>query len=145
GKLAAERALEPDAGIWEYRGRTRAHTFSAAMCWAAVHRLGHIAIKVDEHEEGRHWLTLAEDLKAKILSQAWNKQGEHFAGSLGGSELDAALLLMPEIGIVRYDDPRFQQTLGALERGLLRGGLMMRYTDADDFGEPETAFLICTF
>lgn len=145
GTLAVEGALEPDAGIWEYRGRTRAHTFSAAMCWAAVHRLGYIAIKVGEKEEGAHWLALADDLQAKILAQAWNEQGKHFAGSLGGSELDAALLLMPEIGIVRYDDPRFCQTLEALERGLLRDGLMMRYTDADDFGEPETAFLICTF
>jgi GH15 family glucan-1,4-alpha-glucosidase len=145
GTLAAESALEPDAGIWEYRGRTRAHTFSAAMCWAAIHRLGYIAIKVGEKEEGAHWLALADDLQAKILAQAWNAKGNHFAGSLGGSELDAALLLMPEIGIVRYDDPRFCQTLEALERGLLRDGLMMRYTDADDFGEPETAFIICTF
>jgi GH15 family glucan-1,4-alpha-glucosidase len=145
GKLAAEGALEPDAGIWEYRGRIRAHTFSAAMCWAAIHRLGHIAIKVGERKEGAYWLALADNLKEKILSQAWNASGNHFAGSFGGSELDAALLLMPEIGIVRHDDPRFVQTLAALERGLLRDGLMMRYTDADDFGEPESAFIICTF
>jgi GH15 family glucan-1,4-alpha-glucosidase len=145
GKLAAEGALEPDAGIWEYRGRTRAHTFSAAMCWAAIHRLGHIAIKVGERKEGANWLALADNLKEKILSQAWNASGNHFAGSFGGSELDAALLLMPEIGIVRHDDPRFVQTLAAIERGLLRDGLMMRYTDADDFGEPESAFIICTF
>ena len=61
------------------------------------------------------------------------------------ANLTQRCLLMPEIGIVRYDDPRFCQTLAALERGLLRDGLMMRYTDADDFGEPETAFIICTF
>jgi GH15 family glucan-1,4-alpha-glucosidase len=145
GKLAAQSAVEPDAGIWEYRGRTSAHTFSAAMCWAAIHRLGHIANKVGEAEEGRKWLATADELRTKILDQAWNATGNHFAGSLGGSELDAVLLLMPEIGIVRYDDPRFTQTLAALEKRLLRDGLMMRYTHADDFGEPETAFVVCTF
>ena len=31
---APNLALEPDAGIWEYRGRARVHTHSASMCWA---------------------------------------------------------------------------------------------------------------
>ena len=32
-KRPPQLALEPDAGIWEYRGRKRIHTHSAAMCW----------------------------------------------------------------------------------------------------------------
>jgi GH15 family glucan-1,4-alpha-glucosidase len=145
GRRAAEAALEPDAGIWEYRGRTRVHTFSAAMCWAAVHRLGHIALKIGEADEGRQWLDTARELRETILARAWNAERGHFGGSFGGAELDAALLLMPEIGIVAHDDPRFRGTLDAIERGLLRNGLMMRYIEPDDFGEPETAFLVCTF
>ena len=43
GEKAAKLALEPDAGIWEYRGRTRVHTHSAAMCWAGCQRLAAIA------------------------------------------------------------------------------------------------------
>ena len=43
GELAFETALKPDAGIWEYRGRERIHTYSAALCWAACDRLGQIA------------------------------------------------------------------------------------------------------
>ena len=47
-KLAAEMPAElalakPDAGIWEYRGRARIHTHSAAMCWAGLSRAGAIA------------------------------------------------------------------------------------------------------
>ena len=36
GEKAAQLALEPDNGIWEYRGRRRIHTHSAAMCWAGL-------------------------------------------------------------------------------------------------------------
>ena len=43
GNEAQRAALTPDAGLWEYREREEVHTFSAAMCWAAQHRLGMIA------------------------------------------------------------------------------------------------------
>jgi len=39
GEMAAKLAFEPDAGIWEYRGRKRIHTHSASMCWAGCQRL----------------------------------------------------------------------------------------------------------
>jgi GH15 family glucan-1,4-alpha-glucosidase len=145
GMMAKTTSLEADAGIWEYRGRTRAHTFSAVMCWAALERLGRIAHRVGETADGEEWFKAAAELKERILEGAWNKGGGYFSGSLGGSELDAALLLMPEIGIISYDDPRFQKTLAAIEKHLLVNGLMMRYAEADDFGMPETAFLVCTF
>ena len=42
-----ERAVavydQPDAGIWEFRGRLARHTFSSVMCWAACDRLAKIA------------------------------------------------------------------------------------------------------
>lgn len=145
GHMAKATSLEADAGIWEYRGRTRAHTFSAVMCWAALERLGRIAHRVEETADAEEWHKAARDLKQRILEGAWNEAGQYYSGSLGGSELDAALLLMPEIGIISYDDPRFQKTLAAIEQRLLVDGLMMRYAEEDDFGKPETAFLVCTF
>lgn len=144
GMMARSTSLEADAGIWEYRGRTRAHTFSAVMCWAALERLGRIAHRIEEIDDGNEWYEAAAELKQRILDGAWNGAGGYFSGSLGGSELDAALLLMPEIGIIGYDDPRFQATLAAIEKHLLVDGLMMRYAEEDDFGKPETAFLVCT-
>jgi GH15 family glucan-1,4-alpha-glucosidase len=145
GLVAEAVALEPDAGIWEYRGRSRPHTFSAMMCWAAVHRLGLIAGKVGEAEDAVQWMAKAAALRDKIIAAAWHEEGQYFAGSLSGSEVDAALLLMPEIGMVSHGDPRFLSTLRVMEERLLRNGLMMRYTDADDFGTPQTAFLVCSF
>ena len=41
GELAFDTALEPDAGIWEYRGRERVHTYSsAALCWGGLRSAG---------------------------------------------------------------------------------------------------------
>jgi len=40
GLKAVQLAFTPDAGIWEYRGRTHIHTYSAAMCWGGVQPLG---------------------------------------------------------------------------------------------------------
>src|SRR4029077_21261299 len=46
GNRPAKKSLEPDAGIWEYRGRQRVHTHSAAMCWAGCSRLAAIAMRL---------------------------------------------------------------------------------------------------
>ena len=53
------------------------------------------------------------------------------------------MLLLPELGLIEADDPRFVSTVDAIERELLREQHVMRYANADDFGLPETAFLIC--
>ena len=55
------------------------------------------------------------------------------------------MLLLNELGAVGADDPRFVSTVEAMERELKFGMNVMRYTNADDFGLPETAFLICRF
>ena len=105
----------------------------------------HSAPRRGDLEDGNEWHKAAAELKERILEGAWNGAGGYFSGSLGGGELDAALLLMPEVGIIGYDDPRFQKTLAAIEQHLLVDGLMMRYAEEDDFGKPESAFLVCTF
>jgi len=47
GERAKDLAFTPEAGIWEYRGRTRVHTYSASMCWAGCSRLASIASHLD--------------------------------------------------------------------------------------------------
>src|SRR5216683_8157443 len=68
-----------------------------------------------------------------------------FTAAIGVDELDASVLLLPEIGLVEAGDPRFVSTVDAIERELLRGKHVMRYACEDDFGVPESAFLICRF
>ncbi|MDK9695433.1 MAG: glycoside hydrolase family 15 protein [Siculibacillus sp.] len=144
GLCALRHALTPDAGIWEYRGRTRIHTHSAAMCWAACDRLARIAAALDLAAAAKHWRDAADDLRETILSRAWNEAG-WFAGSLDGDELDASVLLLHEIGIVEARDPRFVATVERIGADLGEDGLLLRYRAADDFGVPTVAFTICTF
>lgn len=145
GTRAARLALVPDAGIWEYRGRTRVHTHSAAMCWAGVNRLGAIAQRLGRADRAAHWNGVADPILASLLEQAWNSKRQAFTAAFGSDDLDASVLLLPELGLVEMDDPRFVSTVAAMERELLREKHMMRYAAEDDFGMPITAFLICRF
>jgi GH15 family glucan-1,4-alpha-glucosidase len=144
-----ERALavhdRADAGPWEFRGFERVHTFSAAMCWAGVDRLARIGRRLGLDARADRWRGEANRLRAHILDRAYNPAVGSFTSSYGGTDLDATALLLPELGLVEANDPRFAATLAAIERDLKVGDWMYRYRHHDDFGQPETAFTICAF
>lgn len=145
GAKAQQFAFEPDAGIWEYRGRQRIHTHSAAMCWAGCHRLAAIASHLGLVDRATHWNEAADTIKDTLLERAWNPKRNAFTAAFGSDDLDASVLLLPDLGLIEPDDPRFVGTVTAMERELVREKHVMRYAGADDFGVPETAFLICRF
>jgi GH15 family glucan-1,4-alpha-glucosidase len=145
GERAKRKALEPDAGIWEYRGRQRVHTHSAAMCWAGCQRLSAIAKRIGLDERAKYWDTVAQPIHTALLDQAWNEKRGAFTAAFGSDDLDASVLLLPDLGVIEVDDPRFVSTVAAMERELVREKHVMRYANADDFGLPVTAFLICRF
>jgi GH15 family glucan-1,4-alpha-glucosidase len=145
GERAASKALEPDAGIWEYRGRQRVHTHSAAMCWAGCQRLSAIAARLGLKDRAAYWNAVAEPIHAALIEGAWNEKRGAFTAAFGSDDLDASVLLLPDLGVVEAKDPRFVSTVAAMERELVREKHVMRYASADDFGLPVTAFLICRF
>jgi len=59
--------------------------------------------------------------------------------------MDASVLLLPELGLIDSADPRFVSTVAAIEQDLVRGRHVLRYCAADDFGLPESEFLVCRF
>lgn len=144
GETAARVALEPDAGIWEFRGRARVHSFSAAMCWAALSRLALIASAIGREDEAAGWSARAAGLRAQIMARIVTPEG-WLSGVLDQPVCDASVLILPEIGFIAADSPEFLATLDMVQARLVSGGFVMRYEDADDFGKPETAFLLCSF
>jgi GH15 family glucan-1,4-alpha-glucosidase len=145
GHQARRLYLEPDAGIWEYRGRERVHTHSATMCWVACDRLARIAKLLGISDRADFWRQWADRIRSEILTRAWSEKRGAFTGAFDHTELDASVLLLAELGLVAPEDPRFIKTCDTIGQELMRNGLMLRYAAEDDFGLPESAFLACQF
>ena len=144
GDRAVLHYADPDAGLWELRGNKRIHTFSSLMCWAACDRLARIAGQLGLSERHRYWADHAAKIHQTICARAWNPQLKAFASTFEGDRLDASLLLVAELQFLPASDIRFQQTVRAIETKLRRGDFLLRYDEHDDFGFPETAFVVCT-
>ena len=145
GERAHALFEQPDAGLWEFRGRVEVHTYSAVMCWAACDRLAKIAAQLQLVERGRFWRERADRLHARISELAFDAGRGSFVEGTQSGRMDAVLLLLADLGFVRADDPRFAATVDAVGRELARGDGMLRYVAPDDFGVPATSFTICTF
>ena len=145
GEKAFELHDQPDAGIWEYRGRTDVHTFSTLMCWAACDRLGRIASHIGLIDRAAGWFEKAGRIRQVIETRAWNEKIGAFTATLDGEMLDASVLLMAELDFLPASDERLQRSVRVIAEGLRRGDFLLRYAHADDFGMPETAFVVCSF
>ena len=136
---------QTDAGLWEFRTIARVHTYSSMMCWAACDRLAKAADQLRLHDRAEVWRERAGVIRARIEKEAFVPEEGRFAASFGGTELDASLLQMVELGFLDPLDPRQVATFDAIEKDLKKGPYLFRYVEPDDFGEPETAFNFCTF
>jgi GH15 family glucan-1,4-alpha-glucosidase len=140
------RLDEPDAGPWEFRGRTRLHSFTVLMHWAGAQR----AVEVAEALSAEELAEKARDLErraAELLeTRCWNDEVGGLTQVAGEPQLDAALLLAVHLGFLTPDDPRAHSHVDAIRDALsLDGGLLRRYASPDDFGVPEAAFTVCSF
>jgi GH15 family glucan-1,4-alpha-glucosidase len=145
GEQAYAVYATPDASMWELRTRERVHTTSVLMCWATCDRLARIANRMMRPERALVWQARADEIRAAIETRAWDAGRNSYMDSFGGSDVEAGLLLMAEVGFLPAADPRFVGTVQQIERHLRRGRHLFRYAAADDFGLPTTAFNICTF
>lgn len=135
----------PDAGIWEFRGRTQVHTHSSLMCWAACDRLARIARQLGLLERAAYWHERAAHIHRTISERAWNPKLNSFVATFGGDDLDASLLLIHEVGFLPADDPRFVATVEAVKERLVEGPHVYRYRSQDDFGAPSHPFVVCSY
>jgi GH15 family glucan-1,4-alpha-glucosidase len=83
-------------------------------------------------------------LRQEVLQRGTTQEG-WLSGVLDHDMLDASSLVLPEIGLLGSDDPRFHATIEVAGKRLMKNGFLMRYRESDDFGKPSNAFLLCTF
>jgi GH15 family glucan-1,4-alpha-glucosidase len=145
GELAREVYDKPDAGLWELRNSARVHTFSSVMCWVACDRLSRIAAHIGLADRAAYWRKHADGIHRVICERSFDATRNTFVECFDGKDMDASLLLLKEMDFLAADDPRFAGTVAMVEKELKHGDLIYRYRKEDDFGRPETAFLVCTF
>jgi pentatricopeptide repeat protein len=145
GERAFQLHDQPDASLWEFRGRANVHTYSAVMCWAACDRLGNAAARLGLDDRADFWNQRAAQVRRTIDQRAWNQTLGRYAATFEGDELDASLLQLVDLRFIEATDPRNVATVAAIEAGLRKGSYLLRYAIPDDFGAPQTAFNICTF
>jgi GH15 family glucan-1,4-alpha-glucosidase len=138
----------PDEGIWEVRGPRRHFTHSKVMAWVAFDR----SIKAVEcHGMAgplEEWRTLRARIHADICAKGFDAGKNSFVQYYGGEGVDAALLLIPQVGFLPPEDSRVRGTVAAIERELTQDGLILRYRTAENVdGLPpgEGCFLACSF
>ncbi|HEX2154469.1 MAG TPA: glycoside hydrolase family 15 protein [Acidimicrobiia bacterium] len=138
-----------DHGLWEVRGEPRPFTHSRVMSWVAFDR----AVKTVERSrlEGPvdRWAAARDEIRREVLEKAFDAERNTFTQSYGSSGVDAALLLLPQVGFIEPDDPRTVGTIDAvIEELSVDDALILRYrVDRSDDGleGEEGAFLICSF
>src|SRR5262249_25114139 len=96
----------------------------------------------------RRWKKTREEIRAAVEENGYEKKRGIFTQAFGSSALDSALLLLPTVDFVAWDDPRMIRTVDAIRAELEEGGMLLRYqrsrTD-DGLNGREGAFLACTF
>jgi GH15 family glucan-1,4-alpha-glucosidase len=140
---ACERWKEPDRGIWEWRGEPRHFVHSKALAWSAIDRGIRIA-RDTGREVPERWPAAREEVREAILSRGYEERRGTFVGAFDAEDLDAALLRLPAVGFLDWDDERMVGTTDAIQKRLDLDGLLRRY-DVDDGMAPEGAFLPCSF
>ena len=144
---------QPDEGIWEIRGPRRHFTHSKVMAWVGMDRairgveelgLAGIVGQVDR------WRRVRSDIHEEVCRRGYDSERNTFVQHYDGTELDAALLMMPLVGFLPPRDPRVAGTVDAVQDELSEDGLLLRYrthgvSAVDGLPPGEGAFLPCSF
>jgi GH15 family glucan-1,4-alpha-glucosidase len=140
---------QPDEGIWEVRGPRRHFVHSKVLAWVAVDR----AVKAVELAglDGPldRWRALRREIHQEVCREGYDAERNTFVQAYGSRQLDASLLMIPQVGFLPARDARVRGTVEAIQRELVHDGLVLRYStgdgDVDGLPPREGAFLACSF
>ncbi len=144
----AQHWEQPDNGLWEVRGPMRHFTHSRVMVWVAFDRAITAAEEHDLPGDVDRWRDIRDRVRAEVLEKGYNEEAGTFTQHYDTTEVDASLLVLPLVGFLPADDERITGTIAAVERDLLRDGLVLRYRTAagiDGLPGDEHPFLACSF
>ena len=136
---------EPDAGLWEFRNVKQVHTYTLLFHWAGSKAAARIGKIMTDGE----LVTKAEKIAlaaADRIEKSYDPERQVYTQAMNSANLDASAL---KLVTMNYLDPKSEKALRhirTLEDKLKTPeGLFYRYVHPDDFGKPETTFLVCAF
>lgn len=144
-EAAIEKYRLPDRGIWEIRSTPRHFVHSKVMCWAAVDGGIALAEKYSLAAPLERWRAERDEIRRGIETHGVDHRRGIFVQSYGSEQVDAALLLLPGVDFVRFEDERMLRTADVICKELASDGLILRYKSEDGLHGPEGVFLACTF
>ncbi|MFL5822888.1 MAG: glycoside hydrolase family 15 protein [Solirubrobacteraceae bacterium] len=143
---AAEQWSSPDNGIWEWPGKPQHFVHSKVMCWAALDRGLRLAEECMRRAPTRRWKRARDQIRRAVERRGFDRKRGVFVQAFDRTEVDAALLLLPMVEFVAWDDERMVRTVAAIREDLDAGdGLLYRYRRRDGLRGKEGAFLCCSF
>ncbi|HEV2268504.1 MAG TPA: glycoside hydrolase family 15 protein [Steroidobacteraceae bacterium] len=144
-EVAIARRHLPDRGIWEVRSRPLHFVHSKVMCWAAVDGGIALAERYNLPAPLDRWREARDGMRKDIEKRGYDSKRGIFVRSYSSKDLDAALLLLPAVDFVAWDDERMVRTAQVIRRELSYNGLVRRYTAKDGLRGKEGVFVACTF
>jgi len=141
-----EKTMEQtDAGLWEFRNLSQHHCYTYLFHWAGSLAAEKIAVVLKDEKMGKLAQKLGKIAKGKIeMCYSASKKG--YSQAIGTDRMDASCLQLINMNYLDNNSDRAKHHLQAMEKELkASNGLFYRYKHQDDFGEPETTFLICAF
>lgn len=139
---------EPDAGIWEVRSEAAQHVHSKVMAWLALDRALRIAATHPlPPQQRRRWHDAKSRIASQIREHGYNREKNSYTRTYGSTDLDAALLVLPVVGLEDTGSSRLNGTIDAIHLELSAGyPLLYRYPPGKDgLAGTEGAFLPCSF
>jgi GH15 family glucan-1,4-alpha-glucosidase len=141
---------QPDNGLWEVRGPRQHFVHSKVMAWVAFDRMVTSVERFGQPGPAARWRATRDEIFADITTKGYDARRNTFTQAYGSRQLDAALLLLPQVRFLPWDDPRIVGTVEAVARELTSDGFVLRYrpgAGSSDDGLPggEGAFLACSF
>lgn len=136
---------QPDAGLWEFRNLAQYHCYTYLFHWAGSHAARKVARSLGNREMEARAERLMQQA-ADHIEQCYSPELGAYTNAIGSPHLDASSMQLILMGYLDPASERARTHLQALEKELKTPeGLFYRYRHADDFGTPETTFLICSF
>ena len=144
-KMIEKTFDEKDAGLWEFRNLAQHHCYTYLFHWAGSSAAIKIAKRLKDDKMGQ----LATKLKlrsAEMIEKCYVSKKRGYAQAVGVDRMDASTLQLIMMNYLPKESQQAKEHLKAMEAELhAKNGLFYRYKHQDDFGEPETTFLICAF